>query len=101
MRHLVRLRLSAECDVERAEVHYDEVAPDQTDRFAAELLAALRLLEGFPGIGKPLRRGARRCNLKVFPYQLWYRVYDDAEYVEILAVLSHSQDLDNLTKRLG
>lgn len=100
MSYLVRLRLSAERDVERAEAHYDEVAPEQTDRFAAELLAGLHMLEDSPGIGRPLRWGARRYSLRAFPYQLWYRVYDDAEYVEVLAGLNHSLDLDRFSSRL-
>lgn len=47
-----------------------------------------------------LRRGSRRANLDVFPYQLWYRVHEGAQVVEIIALLHHRQDPAQLSDRL-
>ena len=100
MTYDVRLTSTARQDRDRVLAWYDTEAPDQTERFIDEFYAAARRLEDFPHSGPVIRRGARRVSLHVFPYQLWYRAHDDAEAVEIIAVLHHRQDPARLDDRL-
>ncbi|WP_163540897.1 type II toxin-antitoxin system RelE/ParE family toxin [Occultella kanbiaonis] len=101
MTHRVRLTRSAERDRNRAIAWYDAEAPDQTERFIDDFYVAARRLEEFPHSGPVVRSGARRVSLRLFPYQLWYRVHDEAKVVEIIAVLHHRQDPERLNDRLS
>ncbi len=96
----VRLHANAQRDFYRIQAYYDAEAPDQTGRFIAEFFAAAGRLAEFPHSGPELRGGTRRANLHVFPYLLWYRVDDEAEEVEIIAVLHHRQDSAQFDGRL-
>lgn len=100
MTYLVRLTSNARQDRDRALAWYDAEAPEQSERFIDEFYTAARQLEHFPRSGPVLRRGARLVSLRIFPYQLWYRVHEDAEVVEIVAVLHHRQGPDQLSERL-
>lgn len=100
MTFAVRLNADAQQDFYRAQTHYDTEAPHETARFVKEFFAAAQRLTAFPYSSPELRRGARRANLRVFPYQLWYRVRDDTSIVEIIAVLHHRQNPARLDDRL-
>ncbi len=47
------------------------------DRLAAELEAMVLRLVHFPQSGRPLAGNLRQCALKVFPFALIYKVFDD------------------------
>jgi plasmid stabilization system protein ParE len=98
---VVRLHANAQRDFWEAQAYYDPEAPDQTERFIDEFFGTVRLLAEFPYSSPELRRGARRANLPVFPYQLWYLIDDAAKIVQVIAVLHHRQDPARLNPRLG
>lgn len=100
MTFAVSLNAAAQQDFYRAQAYYDTEAPHETARFVDEFFTTARRLTAFPHLSPELRHGARRANLRVFPYQLWYRVRDDASIVEIIAVLHHRQDSEQLNDRL-
>lgn len=47
-----------------------------------------------------LRPRARMSALSVFPYQLWYYCHDDAEVIEVIAVLHTRQSRNHFDDRL-
>ena len=47
-----------------------------------------------------VRDGARRTSLRIFPYQIWYFVDDDAQVVNVVAILHYRQDQARLNQRL-
>ncbi len=96
----IRLAANARRDFYRAQEYYDAKAPDQTERFITEFFATARRLADFPYSGPELRAGARRANLHVFPYQLWYRVRDETLEIEVIALLHHRQDSAEFRARL-
>lgn len=100
MTYRVRLAPNARQDRDDALAWYDAEAPDQSERFIDELYATARRLEDFPHSGKVVHRGVRRVTLHVFPYQLWYRVNDEARVVELIAVLHHRRDPARVDDRL-
>lgn len=100
MTYRVRLTRNAQLDRDRILAWYDAEASHQSERFIDEFYAAARRLEDFPRSSPELHGGARRANLHVFPYQLWYRVSDEAHEVEVIAVLHHRQDSAECDDRL-
>lgn len=100
MTFVVRFRVDAQHDFNRALAYYAAEVPHETERFIDEAFTAAGRLAQFPYSSPELRRDARRANLRVFPYQLWYRVHDEAEVVEIIAVLHHRQDSARFAGRL-
>lgn len=100
MTFTVRFSPNAQRDFLRAQDYYDEVAPDQTDRFIAEVFAAARVLAEHVDIGRMMTDEVRRWPLHVFPFQLWYRVNYAAHDVRIVAVVGDAQDHARLTDRL-
>jgi len=101
MTYNVRLTAPAQRDYYQAQAYCDAKAPEQTGRFIDEFFRATRRLEDFPYSGPVRRKTARRLNLRIFPYQIWYRVDDDKELVQVIAVLHHRQDPAHLDNRLG
>ena len=100
MTFAVSLAADAQRDFYRAQAYYDAEAPHETERFVYEFFAAARRLTDFPYSSPELRNGARRANLRVFPYQIWYQVHGDTSIVEIIAVLHHRQDPAQMNDRL-
>lgn len=100
MTYRVRLTRNAQRDRDRILAWYDAQAPDQSERFVDEFYSTARRLEDFPRSSPELRGEARRANLRVFPYQLWHRIHDEAQEVEIIAVLHHRQDSAEFADRL-
>jgi plasmid stabilization system protein ParE len=97
---VVGLSASAQRDFYQAQAYYDAQAPEQTKRFIDEFFATTKRLSDFPYSAPAVRGAARRVNLRVFPYQLWYRIRDEAMAVEIVAVLHYRQDPARLDERL-
>lgn len=100
MTFTVVLNTDAQHDFYLAQDYYNAEAPHETARFVRDFFTTAKRLTAFPYSSPELRRGARRANLRTFPYQLWYRVRDDTSIVEIIAVLHHRQDPRHLTNRL-
>ncbi|MCL2468479.1 MAG: type II toxin-antitoxin system RelE/ParE family toxin [Micrococcales bacterium] len=100
MTYSVRLGPSARRDRDRILAWYDVEAPEQSERFVKDLYSTAEQLETFPRLRPVIRRGARRISLEVFPYQLWYRVRDDAAIVQVIAVLHHRQDSSQIGLRV-
>lgn len=92
MTYTVHLTSSARRDRDHVLAWYDAEAPHQTGRFIDEFYALARRIGEFPQSTPIVYRGTRRASLKVFPYQVWYRVHEDTKVVEIIALLHHRQD---------
>ncbi|HMR50537.1 MAG TPA: type II toxin-antitoxin system RelE/ParE family toxin [Arachnia sp.] len=88
----VRLSAEARRDFHRAQEYYDSEAPEQTERFIAEFFEVAYRIGDYPYSAPLVRGSARRVGLRVFPYQLWYRVKPSQEVVEVIAVLHVRQD---------
>ena len=100
MTFAVQFSPNAERDFLRAQTSYDEVAPDQTDRFIATVFAATRVLSRHHEIGRVVSGDVRRRHIDVFPYQLWYRVGRQARVVRVIAVVGDARDRDRFADRL-
>jgi plasmid stabilization system protein ParE len=96
----VLIRAAARQDIDHAHDWYAEHAPEQVARFLDQLAAAIDRLRDSPQAFRPLRQDARRATLRVFPYELWYRVHVEPRVIEVLAVVHARQDPGRLVDRL-
>lgn len=89
----------AQRDFEAIEQFLDTHAPDQTARFIDDFEAALRRIAAHALMRREVRPGVRRESLRVFRYQLWYRVLPEIQHVEVFAVLHHRRGSAALDRR--
>ncbi|HIZ34538.1 MAG TPA: type II toxin-antitoxin system RelE/ParE family toxin [Candidatus Ruania gallistercoris] len=101
MSYAVRLHANAQRDFARAIAWYAAEAPTEVPRFVDDFIATARRLEVFPHLAPLVYRGARRANLTTYPYQLWYRALDQANVIEVIALLHHRQDPAQFGERLS
>lgn len=69
----VRFLTAALLELEEAAEHYDGARPGLGDELYEEVETALAFIAGHPEASPKTKRGARRYNLKRFPYYLIYR----------------------------
>lgn len=100
MTYTIRVLAAAERDIERATDWYAVEAPAHVERFEAELHRAIAKIAPHPLVPRVLVSGARRTHLEVYPYELWYLVYDDLRVIEIIALIHDRQDLSEFVSRI-
>lgn len=91
---------AAEADYERAIDWYLAEAPHQVERFEGYVVQAVAHITERPLLPPVTYRDLRHVRTEVFPYHLWYRVHDDIELVEVVAVLHDRQDQSRLSERV-
>lgn len=95
---LVFLR-HAEDDFDRAIDWYLAQAPHEVERLLASVDAALLSILRNPLLPRVVYHELRAVKTATFPYHFWYRVLDEIELVEVVAVLHSAQDLAQLEER--
>jgi Plasmid stabilisation system protein. len=70
----ISVRLSAKHDVAEAEDWYEEREPGLGVRFRTEVFDAINRISENPFLYPILFHGNRRCVLRRFPFNIWYRV---------------------------
>jgi plasmid stabilization system protein ParE len=86
--------------MERAQDWYAIEAPEQVERFADELAAAIKRIQRRPLLFAALRQEVRRAHLNVFPHELWYLVHTEQQLIEVVALVHDRQDPSQLAVRL-
>jgi plasmid stabilization system protein ParE len=84
----------------RAQDWYAIEAPEQVERFADELAAAIERIRARPLLFAALRQETRRAHLNVFPHEVWYLVHVELQLVEVVALVHDRQDPSRLRERL-
>lgn len=92
--------------VRRADEEYDHAidwylaeAPQEVGRFIATFEATVEAIRERPLLPRVVYRELRNVKTAVFPYHLWYRVFEDIELVEVVAVLHGAQNWSHLQRR--
>jgi plasmid stabilization system protein ParE len=70
----VRFLDIAQTELDSAVAYYDQIHVSLSKRFISEIGAALDFIRDFPEASPSTPLGARRRNLKRFPYYLLYRL---------------------------
>ena len=98
MRLELNVSLGAEADILDAYTWYEERQSGLGRRFIGELDLAFARIQSEPLSNQEDLPMIRRCVLHVFPYLVFYTLFDDR--VEILAVIHASQDPSYIAERL-
>ncbi|MGB3910762.1 MAG: type II toxin-antitoxin system RelE/ParE family toxin [Pseudolysinimonas sp.] len=94
------IRAAAQRDIENAQDWYLGHAPEHVTRFVDQLSAAIARFRARPYAFPTLRQDARRATLRVFPYEVWYRVHDELQLIEVLALVHDRQDPERFGDRV-
>lgn len=95
----VRLLPNALRDFERIEAYYDAEVPSQTERFIEQFSVTLDWIAEHAAMPAIDDLGLRHVSLKVFRYHVWYRMLGDSTIIQIIAVLHHSRDPEEIAGR--
>lgn len=74
-------------------------APHEVDHFAGSFEAAMDTIRQRPLLAKTAYGELRHVKTGAFPYHIWYRVLQDVQLVEVVAVLHGRQDWTRLGHR--
>lgn len=100
MNYSVRLLTNAQRDIADIEAYYDEHAPHETERCLDAIDASLTWIESYAH-QRPVRRfGLRQVSTKTFKYYIWYRLFDEERFVQVIAILHHRRGDDALAERV-
>jgi plasmid stabilization system protein ParE len=94
----VSIRLSAKQDVAEAEDWYEERQSGLGSRFRAEVFDAISRITDNPFLYPDLFKGNRRCVLRRFPYNIWFRIIGSE--VLIMAVTHGKRGPRQVRRRL-
>ena len=79
---------------------YAVEAPEQVERFADDLAAAVERIRARPLLFAALRQEVRRSHLNVFPHEVWYLVHEERRVVGVVALVHDRQDPSLLATQL-
>ncbi|MGO1544443.1 MAG: type II toxin-antitoxin system RelE/ParE family toxin [Gulosibacter sp.] len=85
-------RRTADDDYSQAIDWYLAEAPHEVERFVEKIDLAIEVIRDRPLLARVAYRGLRNVKTDVFPYHLWYRVFEESELIEVVAVLHYAQD---------
>lgn len=100
MTYRVHWRSGANLDVHDALTWYEAEAPHQVQRLLKHIEEAEQTIREHPHLQRPIDANHRRFSLRTFPYEIWYRVLDDQQLVQILAFKHDSRDSTPYRQRL-
>lgn len=92
MKYDVGWRSDAARDVHRAFDWYDKEAPEHVERLQESLREAENQIRDSPYTFRRVHLNFRRHVLRKFPYELWYRIQEEREAIQILAFKHGRQD---------
>jgi plasmid stabilization system protein ParE len=92
----IRLLPNAARDVTEVESYYDLEAPEQTARFIEQFITRLVWISEHATLPQVDELGLRHVSMKIYRYHVWYRVLGDSVIVQVVAVLHHSRDPDEV-----
>ncbi|ALJ18750.1 type II toxin-antitoxin system RelE/ParE family toxin [Microbacterium sp. No. 7] len=90
---------SAHEEYDRAIDWYLAEAPHEVERFIATFDTTVEAIRERPLLPRFVYRELRNMKTEVFPYHLWYRVFEDVGLIEVVAVLHGAQDWSHLERR--
>ncbi|MDR1079034.1 MAG: type II toxin-antitoxin system RelE/ParE family toxin [Propionibacteriaceae bacterium] len=88
---LVVLPLAVQ-DIRQAASYYQDVAPQQVDRFLDNVQAIIAGFGDQPYASTPHPNGLRRRSVKVFPHSVWADLDEDTKTIAIIGVVHRKRD---------
>jgi plasmid stabilization system protein ParE len=79
----------ARADYNAAIDWYRVEAPEQVVRFRAEVRKTLKAITDNPFLSRDRGEGVRKRATAIFPYHVWYKVYEKDRKISVIAVLHY------------
>lgn len=98
--YTVRLLANAQRDLANIEAYYDEHAPHETERCLDAIEAALDWIAAYAHQPAESRFGLRHVSTETFRYYVWYRLFEQERFAQVVAVLHHRRGDDALAERV-
>jgi len=98
--YTVRLLANAQRDLSDIEAYYDEKVPREAERCLDAIEAALDWIADYAHQPPVSRFGLRRVSTETFRYSVWYRLFEEERFVQVIAILHHRRGDDALTERV-
>lgn len=98
--YTVRLLANAQRDLVDIETHYDEQIPHETDRWLDAIEESLDWISAYAHQPSISRFGLRHVRTRTFRYSIWYRLFEEERFVQVVAVLHHRRGDDALTESI-
>ena len=100
MSYTVRLLANAQRDLSDIEAYYDEHVPHETERCLDAIETALDRIALHAHQPAVSRFGLRRVSTETFRYSVWYRLFEEERFVQVVAILHHRRGDDALAERV-
>lgn len=98
--HTVRLLANAQRDLADIEAYYDEHVPHETERCLDAIEAALGWVAAHAHQPAISRFELRHVSTETFRYYVWFRLFEQERFVQVVAVLHHRRGDDALAERM-
>lgn len=98
--YTVRLLANAQRDLSDIEAYYDEKVPHETERCLDAIEATLDWIAEHAHQPPVRRFGLRLVSTETFRYYVWYRLFEEERFVQVVAILHHRRGDDALAERM-
>jgi len=98
--YTVRLLANAQRDLAEIEACYDENVPHETERCLDAIETALDWIGENAHRTAVRRYGLRHISTETFRYYVWYRLFEEEKFVQVVAVVHHRRGDDALAERM-
>lgn len=89
----------AEQDIREAASYYQDVAPNQVERFVRNVRTVTDGLREHPFASIPQPNGLRRHSVNAFPYSVWADIDEDAATILVVGVVHDRRDPSLIEER--
>ncbi|HRP98957.1 MAG TPA: type II toxin-antitoxin system RelE/ParE family toxin [Terrimesophilobacter sp.] len=100
MTYTVRLLAQAQRDLTDIESYYDEHVPRERERCLDSIETALGWVAAHAHQPSMTRLGLRHISTETFRYYIWYRLFEEERFVQVVAILHHRRGDDVLAERV-
>lgn len=98
--YTVRLLANAQRDLSDIEGYYDEHDPHEPERCLDAIETALDWIALHAHQPPASRFGLRRVSTETVRYCVWYRLFEEEQFVQVVAILHHRRGDDALAARV-
>jgi plasmid stabilization system protein ParE len=98
--YAVRLLANAQQDLADIEAYYNEKVPHETERCLDGNVAALDWIARNAHQPTVTRFGLRHISSETFKYYVWYRLFEEEQFAQVVAILHHRRGDEALAERM-
>jgi len=97
----IEISPAAKRDLADISRYYRINAPEQIDRFSQKYKEVLSTIRNWPYLDEEDRPNVRHFKVPVFPYNVFYTIYEDDHSITVTAVLHQRRDPALIARRIA